>query len=161
MIGNGVLTVPKDRQGVTVRLSGGEVLEGEIFLEFMSELLSTHQKLTAFLENDTLFFPVKLAKTDTTEFVNKKNVWSVEVAVPGDRESGYFPQLFMHSITVTVHFCDGATISGDLLAEAPREKARLSDCLNMANQFLSVKTGAKICYLNKDALRTVMHADNA
>ncbi len=67
----------------------------------------------------------------------------------------------MHAISVTARFCDGTAVSGELMAEVPQEKARLSDCLNISNKFLSVKTGGKMCYINKDALRTVVHADKA
>jgi hypothetical protein len=45
------------------------------------------------------------------------------------------------------------------MAEVPQEKARLSDCLNMSNRFLSIRTGATMCYINKDALQKVVHAD--
>jgi hypothetical protein len=159
MSGNTAFTVPKDRQAVTVRLQKGEKLEGEIFLEYMVSGLSTHQKVTAFLENENLFFPIKIIATGMTEFINKKTVQTVDVGVPEDPETGYFSHLLMHTIRVTARFCDGTMVSGDLMAEVPQEKARLSDCLNMSNRFLSVHTGSTMCYINKDSLQKVMHAD--
>ena len=151
--------VPKDRQGVTVRLDRGVTIAGEVFLESVSDFLSIHQKVTAFLENDTAFFPIKISDSGRTEFINKKNVWTVEVGFPEDPQTDYFSHLHMHAITVTAHFRDGSVVNGDLMAEAPREKARLSDCLNMSNNFLCLKTDEKMCYLNKAALRKVVHAD--
>jgi hypothetical protein len=161
MTGNTAFAVPKDRQEVTVRLGNGMTVEGVIFLEAVSDFLSSHQKITTFLENDNTFFPLKLDTTGNTEFINKKNVWTVEVGIPEDPETGYFSQLPMHAISVTAHFRDGTAVSGELMAEVPQEKARLSDCLNISNKFLSVKTDGKMCYINKDALRTVVHADKA
>jgi hypothetical protein len=161
MSGNAIFAVPKDRQAVTIRLDKGIKLEGEIFLEYMVSGLSTHQKVTAFLENENLFFPIKLIASGVTEFVNKKTVQTVVVGFPGESETGYFSHLLMHSIRVTARFCDGTMVSGDLMAEVPQEKARLSDCLNMSNRFLSVKTGATMCYINKEALQKVVHADKA
>ena len=161
MSGNAIFAVPKDRHAVTVRLDKGIKLEGEIFLEYMASGLSTHQKVTAFLENENLFFPIKIIASGMTEFINKKTVQTVVVGFPEDPETGYFSHLLMHSIRVTARFCDGTIVSGNLMAEVPQEKARLSDCLNMSNRFLSVKTGATMCYINKDALQKVVHADKA
>ncbi len=72
MTGNTAFAVPKDRQGVTVRLGNGTAIEGVIFLEAVSDFLSSHQKVTMFLENDNTFFPIKLDTTGKTEFINKK-----------------------------------------------------------------------------------------
>jgi hypothetical protein len=159
MQGDAAFAVPRDRQGVTVRLGGGAAIEGEIFLEYMHADLSLHQKVTMFLENNNVFFPLKVDASGGTAFISKKNVWTVEVGFPEDPETSYFSHLLMQTIPVIAHFCDGTTISGILMAEVPKEKARLSDCLNMQNIFLSVKTDRGMCYINKDALQKVVHAD--
>jgi hypothetical protein len=153
--------VPKDRQVVTIRLSGNASLEGEIFIESMSESMSIHQKVTAFLENSNTFFPIKVIPGGNTEFISKKNILSVEVGFPEDPETSYFAHLFMHTIPITAYFYDGHTLSGELMAEVPREKARLSDCLNLASKFIDLKTDNKMCYINKDALLKVVHWDKA
>jgi hypothetical protein len=83
----------------------------------------------------------------------------VDVVIPDGPESSFFSHLHMHTIPIIAHFADGATISGDLMAEVPQEKARLSDCLNMSNRFLSVRTSGIMRYINKQALQKVIHAD--
>jgi len=153
--------VPKDRQVVTIRLSGNATLEGEIFIESISEGLSIHQKVTAFLEDNNAFFPIKVIPRGNTEFINKKQVRSVEVNFPENPETSYFAHLFMHTIPVTAYFYDGHTLSGELMAEVPREKARLSDCLNLASGFINLKTDNKMCYINKEALQKVVHLAKA
>jgi len=153
--------VPKDRLVVTIRLSGNVALEGEIFLESLSASMSIHQKITAFLENSNTFFPIKVIPGGGTEFINKKNIISVEVDFPEDPETSYFAHLFMHTIPVTVYFHDGRTLSGELMAEVPREKARLSDCLNLASKFIDLNTDNKMCYINKEALQKVVHLHKA
>lgn len=160
MSGKTVFAVPKDRQGVTIRLSRGVALKGEIFMESVSEGLSTHQKVASFIENSNTFFPIKVSPGENTEFINKHNVQTVEVDLPEDPETGYFAHLLMHTIPVTVYFHDESAVSGELMAEVPQEKARLSDCLNMPDKFLIVKTAEKICYINKKALQKVVHAVN-
>ncbi len=68
------LAIPKDRQDVTVHLCGGGVLEGTIFLEYSQPELTLLQKVTAFLEGENTFFPLRLSEGGATEFINKKNV---------------------------------------------------------------------------------------
>ena len=156
MSGNAAFAVPKDRQEVTVRLEKGPALKGEIFLEYVSDDISRHQKVTAFLENSNTFFPIKV-KNGATEFINKKNVRYVEVAFPGDADTDYFACRPMQSIPVNALFGDGEAVSGKLVAEVPAEKARLSDCLNLQNKFLTVRSDNKMCYINKKALQKVVH----
>ena len=157
MSGNAAFTVPKDRLSVSVRLENGVTLNGEIFLEYFSDTVSLHQKVTAFLENDNAFFPIKVGSGDT-EFVNKTHVRYVEINFPDDPDANYFSFRPMQTIPVNAQFGDGDTVKGELVAEVPAEKARLSDCLNLQNKFLSVKTADKMCYINRDTLQKVIHA---
>jgi hypothetical protein len=159
MSGNAAFAVPKDRQEVTVLLDRGETLTGQIFLEYMASDLSIHQKITMFLENDNAFFPIKVGASGGAEFVNKNNIWTVDVVIPSDPKTDFFSHLLMHTIPIIAHFADGTTISGELMAEVPKEKARLSDCLNMSNVFISVKTNGTMRYINKQSLQKVIHAD--
>lgn len=161
MSGNTAFAVPKDRQSVTVRLSLGATVEGEVFTESISEGLSIHQKVTAFIENSDAFFPIKVSPGGSAEFINKKNARIIEVSLPEDPETGYFAHLLMHTIPVMVFLNDGNTVSGELMAEVPREKARLSDCLNLPEKFLAVKSGKTMFYINKQALQKVVHAAKA
>jgi len=159
MSGSMAFAVPKDRQSVTIHLSQGSILTGEIFLESASAGLSIHQKVTAFLENDNVFFPIKVAAGSTTEFINKRQVQFIEVRFPAEGEAGYYTHLLMHAIPITVYFNNGEAMSGELVAEVPVEKARLSDCLNLPTTFLNLRSGSAMFYLNKEALQKVVHQD--
>lgn len=161
MSANAVFTVPKDRQVVTVRMDNGVTLEGEIFLENFADNLSAHQKVTALLESSNAFFPIRINSTGKTEFLSKKSVRVVEVLFPEDPDNSYFSYRLMRTIPVTALFSDTDSISGELMAEVPAEKARLSDCLNLPDKFLSVKSGEKMCYLNKEkeTLQKVVYLD--
>jgi len=154
-------TIPKDHQSVTVRFSTGVALEGEIFMESVSEGLSMHQKISAFIEHGNAFFPIRAIARRNTEFINKNKIQLIEVSLPEDPGTGYFADQLMHSIPVTVYLNEGNTVSGELLAEVPQEKNRLSDCLNLTDKFLTVKSGQKMFYINKEALQKVVHAANA
>ncbi len=153
--------VPKDRQEVAIRLLGGDRLEGAIFLEYASADLTLLQKVTAFLEGGNAFFPLRLNAGGETEFINKDNVWIVELAYSADAEKDSLALRLMYSVGVTVIFANNDSISGTLLAEVPLERARLSDSLNLPHRFVIVRADGKICYVNKKAIRKVVYADKA
>ncbi len=144
--------VPKEKQLVTIHLLGGETREGNIFLEFYPDARTLHQKIVAFLEDSNEFFP--LSSGGAPEFVRKKSIRMVEIDYPGEEESF----TIMHVELVTVVFRDGSQVSGDLLADVPQEKRRLSDCLNLPFKFLCTRTYGKVSYINKDSILKVMTA---
>jgi len=145
--------VPKDKQLVTVHLIGGERKSGNIFLEYFPEALTLHQKVKMFLEDGNRFFPLG-AEGMPPAFINKEQVSMLEVTVSDD-EPVY--QL-MHIEDITILFTDGTATGGELLAEVPKEKARLSDCLNLPESFLSVKKEKTLYYINKSTVQKVVYS---
>ena len=158
MSGNAAFTVPKNRQRVSVRLDNGAIVEGDIFLEPAATDLSIHQQLVLFLEEESLFFPIQVAATGRTEFLNKLNTFSIDVRIPSEADPGFFSQGLLHTIPIIVLLTDGTTLSGDLTAEVPQEKARLSDCLNQPGKFLCMQSDGAMCYINRSAVQKVAHA---
>lgn len=152
MNGHREFAVPKEKQLVTVHLLGGESREGNIFLEYYPEARTLHQKIVAFLEDPNEFFP--LSSGGAPEFIRKKSIRMIEVHYPEDEEQF----TIMHVELVTVVFRDGSQVSGDLLADVPEEKKRLSDCLNLPFNFLCTRTYGKVSYINKFSILKVMTA---
>ncbi len=148
----GEFVVPKEKQLVTVQMLGGDILEGNIFLEYYPEARTLHQKLLAFFESTVDFFP--LSSGGVPEFINKHAVRMVEVHYPEEEEAFDL----MHVELVTVVFRDGAQVSGDLLADVPQEHKRLSDCLNLAGRYICTRAYGKVCYINKEAITKVVSA---
>jgi hypothetical protein len=144
--------VPKEKQLVTVHLLGGETQEGNIHLEYFSEARTLHQKIVAFLEDSNDFFP--LSRGTTPEFVSKSAIRMIEVHYPEDDD----PFNIMHVELVTIIFRDGSQVSGDLLADVPQERNRLSDCLNLTGRFLCTRTYGQVSYINKQAILKVITA---
>ena len=144
--------VPKEKQLVTVHLIGGDSLEGNIYLEFYPEARTLHQKMLAFLEDPKEFFP--LASGAVPDFVNKDAIRMLEVHYP-EEESAFS---FMHVELVTIIFLDGSQVSGDLMADVPGERTRLSDSLNLSGRCLCARAYGKICYINKRSILKVLSA---
>jgi hypothetical protein len=144
--------VPKEKQLVTVYLLGGDTHEGNIFLEYFPEARTLHQKLLAFFEDGKDFFP--LSEGGVPEFLNKGAIRMVEVHYPEDDETFSL----MHVELVTVIFRDGSQVSGDLMADVPEERKRLSDSLNLTGRFICTRAYGKVCYIHKDAILKVISA---
>ena len=144
--------VPKEKQLVTVYLLGGNTIEGNIFLEYNPGAQTLHQKMAAFLENQNDFFP--LSSGGTPEFISKSAIRMVEVHYPEDEDTFGI----MHVELVSVIFRDGSQVSGDLLADVPDQRKRLSDCLNLSGRFLFTRAYGKVCYISKQAILKVTTA---
>jgi len=144
--------VPKEKRLVTVHLLGGDTIEGNIFLEYNPDARTLHQKMMAFLESRTDFFP--LSGGGTPEFISKSAIRMVEVHHPED-EAAFD---IMHVEMVTVIFRDGNQVSGDLLADVPEQRKRLSDSLNLTGRFLCTRAYGKVCYISKQAILKVITA---
>jgi hypothetical protein len=144
--------VPKEQQLVTVHLIGGDTREGNVYLEFYPEARTLHQKMLAFLEDKKDFFP--LSSSGVPDFINKHAIRMIEVHYPEEERSFSF----MHVELVTIIFLDGSQVSGDLMADVPAERARLSDSLNLSGQFLCTRAYGKVCYINKRAILKVLSA---
>ena len=144
--------VPKEKLMVTVHLLGGESLSGNIFLEFYPDARTLHQKLVAFLEDANDFFP--LSRANATDFICKSALRMMEVS---DYEGDASFEI-MHVELVTVIFRDGNQVSGDLLADVPEQRRRLSDCLNLPGRFLCTRAYGKVCYISKQAVLRVLSA---
>ncbi len=153
--------VPKDKQKVSVQLNGGRMLEGTVFLEYGQGGQSIHHRMMSFLHDGNAFFPLSLTKGGATEFIHKKNINLVEIGFRETQEDIGATFSLMQSIAVSAVFADGSTILGALMAEVPAEKARLSDILNLADAFLSLKQDHRICYVNKHALQKVVYAQKS
>ena len=149
MSNQGNYVVPKDRQAVKVHLDHGRVIDGTIFLEYAPPDHTTHERVIAFLENPANFFPLEVHEGIEPEFIFKRNLLMIEVEYPEQDPDSYG---LIHMLPVTVQFVDQTTVSGDLMVDAPEEKSRLSDCLNSADQFLCLKIGRKINYVEKNSL---------
>lgn len=152
---NGGFAVPKEKQAVTVHLLGGESLQGNIFLEYKPETVTLYQKVASFLEEDASFFTV-VPDAGGPQFIAKACLRMLELESAED-ESAFSLKRIENIIAV---LCDGSRIEGALMADVPEEKARLSDCLNLSERFLSVRAGGKVLFVHKPLVLKVLYASH-
>ncbi len=148
--------VPKEKQKVTVHLTGGETRSGNVFLEYHPEAPALYEKISIFLEDKNEFFPLA-ADGGGLQFINKRSIRMMEVEYPAE-ESAFS---LMHIEKITAVFSDGSHLDGMLMADVPSEKDRLSDCLNLPARFLIVRVNDRVHFINKDAVRKVTSAPAA
>jgi hypothetical protein len=151
------LAIPKDRLGVTLRFDDDRSVEGTIFLGAYPPTAPLFSKVSALLEDATVFLPFVSRETGKTSFINKRCLHSIEWDIPEEVEREEVFTGIMHSEDVMATFVGGGAITGTLLSDAPREKARLSDCLNQPGGFLILKIGSRHMYVNKAMLREVVN----
>lgn len=121
MSNNTTFAVPKDKQDVTVHLDAAAAVSGSIFLESAPGAHTKHHKVVAFLEDETMFFPLTPKEGGTTEFIRKRNIRMVE-ANYGEDEGLKTALSLMQRVSITAIFTDDSSINGTLMADVPAER---------------------------------------
>ncbi|OGW26326.1 MAG: hypothetical protein A2X56_07090 [Nitrospirae bacterium GWC2_57_13] len=156
MTGHAEFSVPKDRLRVRMRLRNETAAAGEIFLEHFPGERPVYQRVAALLEDEQSFVPLLEESSGKMLLVNKANIKIVDFADPGDAGE---KMGIMHVEQVEAVFATGDALRGELTADVPDERARLSDCLNQRVRFLLLRSEGAICFVNKEALMIVRPAD--
>ncbi len=148
--------VPKRRQHVVLHLEPAVAVEGTIFLEPVHDGVPAYRAVAAFLEDHSRFFPFLPDRAGQAEFINKANVLTVEMEYEADENDSSFPLDLLQREEITVVFRTGNEMRGILLAEVPEERSRLSDCLNLPDKFLTIRSKSTLFYINKAAILKVV-----
>jgi len=155
MANGGGFAVPKEKQLVTVHVACGETITGNIFLEFKPETVTLYQKVASFLEESAAFFTI-VPDAGGPQFLAKASVRMLEMESVEDESAFSLKRIE----NITALLCDGVHVDGSLMADVPEEKARLSDCLNLPERFLSMRAGGKVLFVNKSLVLKVLYAKN-
>lgn len=137
--------IEKRRCPVTVVLAGGEVLDGEIFLNPTSRFRNEPQGAAEFLNDAEDYFALARGPELAT-LVAKGNVISLEASADYDAGLDAPP----HPVSVEVTLTTGARVTGRIAIETPPSRARLLDFLNSHHdRFLPVATGDRMVLINR------------
>ena len=130
--------IPKRKVAVRIRLTSGEGLEGEVFLDFIDPVHRGDQTLLDMLNKDALWFPVATAAG--VQVVNRFQVLTVE---PGDGvEVGLVRRdssAVFRRERVSLEIGD-RTVTGQIAMDLPDEFSRVSDFLNFPQNFFALET---------------------
>lgn len=148
------LSINKDKVPVTITYPDGSKGKGNIFLAPYTNEHHGHQKVSDLLNGEKIFLPISL-DNDTVEFVSKAQVMTIEGELIAEDDIEMMLSGLVQQKDITVVLEGNTTIVGTLLAEAPIERSRLSDCLNQPDNFLKVKTESKYLHINKSFIKKI------
>ncbi|MDH3975453.1 MAG: hypothetical protein OEV42_14335 [Deltaproteobacteria bacterium] len=149
------LSVQKDKATVTAILPDKTKLKGEVFLASYSESHYGHQKVADILEGEKVFIPLSLKDEGRVEFLNKDQIVIMEgeLSTPEDEEK--LSMGLYHIEKVKISFANSENFEGAMISEVPKERSRLSDCLNLEGKFISMIKNGRYFYLNKNMISRV------
>lgn len=155
--------IEKVRRRVSVAISGGGTLEGDIFLQPSARYRSGPQDPAELFNESESFVPlatdgdrlVLLAKDHvmTVQFDDLDADTFVDGGTPGGsdrRQTGRSdPGGIATGVSVEIVLSDGSLVDGELRLEMRSERTRLLDFLNGGHQrFLTLRSPARVCLVN-------------
>jgi hypothetical protein len=141
--------VEKLRRRLTIVLTDGERLEGEVFLRPLSRFRSRPEEPADLLNDKEPFFAFN--HDGSAMLVAKSSVARVETSVAADEEL----ELSSLGVAVEVTLTDGATCAGNIFLESRSERPRLLDFLNsFQGHFLPVVDAQQLLLVNT---KTIAH----
>lgn len=144
--------IEKLRRAVSVVLSDGRRLEGDVFLAERSRVRAEPQEPIDLLNEEEPFFPFFLDEHEVL-LLAKAQVVRAEAAAPDGSFSAEMPD---GAMAVEIALVDGSAVSGFVPVEKRGEHTRLLDYLNgYAKRFIPVFWGEQVCLVNRMQIASV------
>lgn len=144
--------VEKLRRAVSVVLTDGRRLDGDVFLAERSRVRTEPEEPIDLLNEDAPFFPFFLDGQEVV-LVAKAQVSRAETAAP---ENSILAEMPDGAMAVEMTLVDGSAISGFVPVEKRGEHTRLLDYLNgYAKRFIPVFWGEQVCLVNRMLIASV------
>ena len=141
--------VEKLRRRLTIVLTDGERLEGDVFLRTLSRHRSRPEEPTDLLNDDEPFFAFEHG--GEAKLVAKSNVARVETTFGSDDDL----EVTSLGVPVEVTLVDGAVCAGSIFLESRSDRPRLLDHLNsFRGHFLPVIDAQQVILVN---IKTIAH----
>jgi len=90
------------------------------------------------------------------EFMNKSQILLVEGELFEETDAELAVPGLVHQIEVSIVIVDTYIIKGVMLSDVPPEYSRISDCLNLDEQFLRIKSDDSYLHVNKNFIKKVI-----
>lgn len=130
---------------MSVALSGGEIIAGDIFLGTVSRFRPEPQDPAEFLNEDDAYFALA-AEDGRAMLIAKENVECVAAPHPGPVHAGSPSD----AIGVELALLGGATATGAVVLDTPSGRSRLLDYLNTHRErFLPIHQPERLLLVNR------------
>jgi hypothetical protein len=144
--------IEKLRRAVSVVLTDGRRLEGDVFLWERTRVRAEPEEPIDLLNEDEPFFPFFLDEQEVL-LLAKAQVVRAETAAPDGSISADMPD---GAMAVEITLVDGSAVSGFVPVEKRGEHTRLLDYLNgCAKRFIPVFWGEQVCLVNRMLIASV------
>ncbi len=138
--------IEKVRRRVTISLSSGAMLEGDIFLQAHARFRNGPEEPFDVLNDDDPFLPLQLMD-DAVILVQKAQIATVITGLPTEDDVAVQGVPGMH---VDLTFIDGSTRQGSIFPELRADRPRLVDFLNNTRaRFLPVFATDELLLVNR------------
>jgi hypothetical protein len=142
--------IQKEAQQVTVGLSDGTQIDGEVFLRLHEAHHTGRQKIGDLLNQDLSFIPVRTSKG--LVLVNRSQIVFVEIQQECEKDE---LMTLGKKYTVRVRTVHGNAIVGEMFVNLPEESCRIKDHLNQPIRFFPIFQSASILYINREFILSV------
>jgi hypothetical protein len=144
--------IEKLRRAVSVVLTDGRRLEGDVFLWERTRVRAEPEEPIDLLNEEEPFFPFFLDEQEVL-LLAKAQVIRAETAAP---EGSLIADMPDGAMAVEITLIDGSAISGFVPVEKRGEHTRLLDYLNgYAKRFIPVFWGEQVCLVNRMQIASV------
>jgi len=143
-------TIQKETQQITVELSDGTQIDGEVFLRLHEAHHTGRQKIGDLLNQDLSFIPVRTSKGSV--LLNSSQIVVVKIKQEFEKDD---LMTLGRKYAVRVKTVQGKEIVGDIFVNLPEESSRVKDCLNQPIRFFPVFQSTSILYINRQFILSV------
>jgi hypothetical protein len=143
-------TIQKETQQVTVVLSDGTQIDGEVFLRLHEAHHTGRQKIGDLLNQDLSFIPIRTSKGFI--LLNRSQIVSVKIKQEFEKDE---IMTLGKKYAVRVRTVQGKEVVGDMFVNLPEESCRIKDHLNQPIRFFSLFQSASILYINREFILSV------
>jgi hypothetical protein len=144
--------IEKVRRRVSVTLTGGTMLHGEIFLQPNARYRAGPQEPSELFNESEAFLPLATGGDDLV-LLAKRHVSRVQYDADSTDTDGRGGV----DAAAEIVFIDGTRLSGQLRLETRTDRSRLLDYLNGDNQrFLTLRSSTRIWLVNREHIAQVL-----
>src|SRR5438876_10591831 len=139
-MGEAQFRIQKVSLRITCDLLGGEVLNGEIFLDMLSSTGASAHQVLEFFNSPAQFFPLRVQSEAI--LVAKRALTRIEIH---EDFAGRYLEEQSSQISqkrqAIFHIEDGETLEGTVILDLPEEHSRVLDLVNLPGNFFPVVAG--------------------
>lgn len=146
------LRVEKRLEKVSLFMADGVIFEGTVFLAQYAMFHSGEQRVLDLLLEDDAFLPMK-SSDGVFQVVRKDMISYVRCSVHLEEGLDYTER------QVKICFLGSETLQGLLKMNVPAHSARLTDYINMGNEFFPLFSGEHTYLVNRSLIRNMIMVD--